>query len=239
MKTVRRFINHVFCFWLALTGVAFAEGDSTFRYSDEWALVSAPPPSGPYRLVHIDPRVPGQGIAPPLVTGVDHSSADSEDVAADSVTTEQQQPEQPAGVGVSDGAAAAIPAVPDTPALPAPAAIQAATPELEVPPPPAAGVPSANVPEPVPPVTDIGRDRQTAEPDVLTATPQAMPPPVPGYYGRMMPPPPRYEYPGSAWQGAPGYRTMPPTGYYPAPAMPAAGEYPSPVYRPGNPYHAR
>lgn len=38
----------------------------TFTYSDNWSKVSAPPPSGPYRSIHIDPRVPGQGSLPPL-----------------------------------------------------------------------------------------------------------------------------------------------------------------------------
>ena len=31
-----------------------------FTYSDDWALVSAPPPPGPYQGVNLDPRIPGQ-----------------------------------------------------------------------------------------------------------------------------------------------------------------------------------
>jgi hypothetical protein len=37
-----------------------------FVYTDDWALVSAPPPPGPYQSVNIDPRVPGQDAAPPM-----------------------------------------------------------------------------------------------------------------------------------------------------------------------------
>ena len=46
----------------------FAEKELEFTYSDEWSVVSAPPPSGPYRAVHVDPRVPGQGIIPPVTS---------------------------------------------------------------------------------------------------------------------------------------------------------------------------
>jgi len=46
----------------------FAEQELEFTYSDEWSVVSAPPPSGPYRAVHVDPRVPGQGIIPPVTS---------------------------------------------------------------------------------------------------------------------------------------------------------------------------
>ncbi len=33
---------------------------SEFVYHDDWAIVSAPPPPGPYNPVHLDPRIPGQ-----------------------------------------------------------------------------------------------------------------------------------------------------------------------------------
>jgi len=39
---------------------------SAFTYTDDWSLVSAPPPPGPYSAIHIDPRVPGQDSLPPL-----------------------------------------------------------------------------------------------------------------------------------------------------------------------------
>jgi len=50
-----------------LSGMAESSG-SQYSYSDEWSIVSAPPPSGPFRSIHLDPRIPGQGIAPPTVT---------------------------------------------------------------------------------------------------------------------------------------------------------------------------
>lgn len=50
--------------------VAMAQ-DAPFTYSDDWSLVSAPPPPGPYRAVNIDPRVPGQDAIPPLTTGAE------------------------------------------------------------------------------------------------------------------------------------------------------------------------
>lgn len=33
---------------------------SEFTYHDDWAIVSAPPPPGPYNSVNLDPRIPGQ-----------------------------------------------------------------------------------------------------------------------------------------------------------------------------------
>jgi len=39
---------------------------SEFTYNDDWAIVSAPPPPGPYNPVNLDPRIPGQeGNIPP------------------------------------------------------------------------------------------------------------------------------------------------------------------------------
>ncbi len=37
-----------------------------YQYTNDWSLVSAPPPAGPYRPVNIDPRVPGPGSVPEL-----------------------------------------------------------------------------------------------------------------------------------------------------------------------------
>ena len=50
--------------------VAVAQ-EAPFTYSDDWGLVSAPPPPGPYRAVNIDPRVPGQDVTPPMTTGAE------------------------------------------------------------------------------------------------------------------------------------------------------------------------
>jgi len=40
--------------------------NTEFTYTDDWAIVSAPPPPGPYRAVNIDPRVPGVDAVPPF-----------------------------------------------------------------------------------------------------------------------------------------------------------------------------
>jgi len=55
---------------LYMTGTALAE-DAPFTYSDDWRLVSAPPPPGPYNAVNIDPRVPRQEAIPPVTTGTE------------------------------------------------------------------------------------------------------------------------------------------------------------------------
>jgi len=48
-----------------------------FTYTDEWAVVSAPPPPGPYRAVNIDPRVPGVDAVPPLTLDAAAPAADN------------------------------------------------------------------------------------------------------------------------------------------------------------------
>ena len=35
-----------------------------YTYSEDWAVVSAPPPPGPYRAINLDPRIPGQDSIP-------------------------------------------------------------------------------------------------------------------------------------------------------------------------------
>ena len=43
---------------------------SFYTYHDDWAIVSAPPPPGPYQAVNIDPRIPGQeDVITPFVSG--------------------------------------------------------------------------------------------------------------------------------------------------------------------------
>ena len=37
---------------------------TAFNYTDGWEMVSAPPPPGPYRVVNLDPRIPGQDVVP-------------------------------------------------------------------------------------------------------------------------------------------------------------------------------
>lgn len=57
---------------------------SEFTYTDDWAVVSAPPPPGPYRAVNIDPRVPGVDAIPPLPMDAVTTSA-VDDIPADAL----------------------------------------------------------------------------------------------------------------------------------------------------------
>lgn len=91
----------------------FAEQELEFTYSDEWSVVSAPPPSGPYRAVHVDPRVPGQGIIPPVTSSFevgDPATTPAPDVQPGSIdstaaTTPATQPLVTERVDVRDQAA--------------------------------------------------------------------------------------------------------------------------------------
>jgi hypothetical protein len=70
MKSRREVVSSVVVLSLLMvTAPALADEsapDSEFTYTDDWAVVSAPPPPGPYRAVNIDPRVPGVDAIPPL-----------------------------------------------------------------------------------------------------------------------------------------------------------------------------
>ncbi len=70
---------------LLLLGVAFfsqaasaEDPEAEFKYSDEWSLVSAPPPAGPYQPVNIDPRVPGPGTLPQVPMAMPRLQAEQE-----------------------------------------------------------------------------------------------------------------------------------------------------------------
>ena len=68
-KQCARMLLPLLALWVTNACLA-AMGDhphQQYNYTDEWSVVSAPPPAGPYRLVNIDPRVPGMGIIPPPV----------------------------------------------------------------------------------------------------------------------------------------------------------------------------
>ena len=57
---------------------------SGFKYSDDWSIVSAPPPPGPYYSVNVDPRVPGQEDNTPPATSDFDSSTEVQDQIFDS-----------------------------------------------------------------------------------------------------------------------------------------------------------
>lgn len=55
--------------------LAMDESETAARGDDDWSIVSAPPPPGPYRSVNIDPRIPGQDAVSVPGPGGDFSSA--------------------------------------------------------------------------------------------------------------------------------------------------------------------
>ncbi len=57
---------------------------SSYSYSNDWAIVSAPPPPGPYQSVNVDPRIPGQeDLRIPFGSGLDTPRAQSEELPGD------------------------------------------------------------------------------------------------------------------------------------------------------------
>ena len=70
MKSLCKFMSVPIVLSLVLMTAPVLAGQSAagtdFTYTDDWAVVSAPPPPGPYRAVNIDPRVPGVDAIPPL-----------------------------------------------------------------------------------------------------------------------------------------------------------------------------
>lgn len=70
MKSRREYISGPVVLSLLLVTAPVLADESApnteFTYTDDWAVVSAPPPPGPYRAVNIDPRVPGVDAIPPL-----------------------------------------------------------------------------------------------------------------------------------------------------------------------------
>lgn len=57
---------------------------SSYTYSDDWAIVSAPPPPGPYQSVNVDPRIPGQeDVITPFASGFPAPPASGEEMPDD------------------------------------------------------------------------------------------------------------------------------------------------------------
>jgi len=52
-----------------LAAAGTADMANPYTYPNDWKLVSAPPPSGPYHSVNLDPRIPGQGPMPSISPG--------------------------------------------------------------------------------------------------------------------------------------------------------------------------
>jgi hypothetical protein len=144
-----------------------------YTYSQDWAVVSAPPPPGPYGAVNLDPRIPGQDMLP-LLPVVEQASAVAREIPMADIPAE--------ALGN----------------------------------PPAAGMP-------------VMTETEDSPAAGLNAREVVLPPPVPGHYNRMMP---AYNYPAPprypVRTGYPGYRNMPPMGYYGAPVHQSSQQVPPP-----------
>jgi hypothetical protein len=70
-----------------------------YNYSENWAVVSAPPPSGPYRTVNLDPRIPGQDVLRLPVKGP--AIAAVSELPTDSIPVEVLENPPAAGMPVS------------------------------------------------------------------------------------------------------------------------------------------
>ena len=90
MKSKREVVSGsvVLCLLLMAASVLAEESapSSEFTYTDDWAVVSAPPPPGPYQAVNIDPRVPGVDAIPPLPMDAVTTSSE-EDIPAEALAT--------------------------------------------------------------------------------------------------------------------------------------------------------
>jgi hypothetical protein len=203
------------------------EAPVQYQYSEEWSVVSAPPPTGPYRSVNIDPRVPGAGAVtpipmnmPPPLDAVAENPADTVAEAPEAAAADQAL--EPA-ITTAEESTAAVAEVPEV--LPVADQAQetaAALSEEAMRYPPAAGIP-APLPETIAPLE--------AASDALQQYPGSRLP-APGYYGRSMRQPPTFHYPAPMryprQSGYPGYRNMPPFGYYSPPAFSQEPEVPPP-----------
>jgi hypothetical protein len=161
---------------LPVSAAAVAESRG-YNYSEGWAIVSAPPPPGPYMAVNLDPRIPGQDILPLLPVN-EPATAVSNEMPADSIPVE----------ALENPPAAGMPVMPESGQSPA-ADLNAAGAAL---PPPVPGrynrmMPAYNYPAaPRYPV-------RTGFPNYRNTTPR-------GYYGaadprapQQVPPPPVYD----------------------------------------------
>jgi len=69
---------------LALVDAVAEDQPSSYTYSDDWAIVSAPPPPGPYQSVNVDPRIPGQeDVITPFASGFTAPPASGEQLPDD------------------------------------------------------------------------------------------------------------------------------------------------------------
>jgi hypothetical protein len=202
----------------------------TYHYSDEWSLVSAPPPMGPYHPVNIDPRIPGPGtvetipmLPPEQETGgaiaadagatEEANSAvpdEQAEIAAEPVT--RQQPSENTGAATEPEIAEGVPG--NAPAAGLPVIVDDSASAVDA--------AAATAHDPSNDAADAGYTQGWSQP--------APPPPV---MGNRMPPPayPAYPYPSQRYPYQSMYRGSPngpPPGYYNPPGGYAEPEVPPP-----------
>jgi|GEM_PF-1380872 len=204
----------------AMTSAEELEESKPFVYTDDWALVSAPPPPGPYNAVNIDPRVPGQDAVPPMPMEPPSMTPmpdlpvtdDTQPPAAGTPAETQTDIPEAAPFRMHQPPAGRAPSMTEDYGREIPADILEAAPFPEYPP-PASRAPVA--------AGSYGRAAPADRPEPVPGyqRPAGNPPSLAGPYGRSIPgrrPAHDYPVPGmySAPTGYPGYRAIPREGYY-------------------------
>jgi len=87
-----------------------APAPAAYTYNDDWGLVSAPPPQGPYNAINLDPRIPGQDLVTPMpMPDIVSQEAPGPDTSA---------PEAPASAPGTTGSAAVTASAPGQSSVP-------------------------------------------------------------------------------------------------------------------------
>ncbi|MDH3526344.1 MAG: hypothetical protein OEM43_02400 [Gammaproteobacteria bacterium] len=94
------------------TGELQQPAAQAYTYSDDWAVVSAPPPQGPYNAINLDPRLPGQDLVAPMPM----PEADTPEVPVTSAAA--SAPEGPASAPGASGSTSATASAPRQSSVP-------------------------------------------------------------------------------------------------------------------------
>jgi hypothetical protein len=207
------------CALLALATVAtsntIAQSTPQYTYTEEWSIVSAPPPAGPFRSVHLDPRIPGQGVAPQAVAGtmnrLTEQTPDTDGTAA--------APGSAGDLSQLPPAAAGYP--PPNPGMNAPVVPPTAPGGMNTPPVAGSDMPAGILPPPPGPA-ELSRP-PVAGSETMPMEPRGMMPPMPAPSDMPAPPvagtEPAPMYPRGMMPPMPGPDDMPmdPRGMMPGP----------------------
>jgi hypothetical protein len=214
---------------IAVSPVFGEEPVQPYHYSNEWSLVSAPPPAGPYRPVNIDPRVPGPGSVEPMRMFPPRPVTEAPAATVPANQTAEEYTAESSAASVEQEISAAIPGM-------APAAGIAARQDEPVAP---AAAAKAMTPPSAGDTAGYADYYRNGKPGWGAMAPHQ---PVPGNDWRRPPPVSRnYNYPQPGYPYPPMYRgnrNLPPPGYYnPSGRGDAEEEIPPPpiydgMYRP-------